>query len=53
MVGSTCSAGENEDMTRVTYSGEVDALISWNGGEAGIGGGNEGLGCSRVKRGLG
>ena len=49
MAGSTYGAGEGGDMTRITYSGEVDAVISWNGGKAGIGGENEGLGCSRAK----
>ena len=52
MVGSTYSAGEGGDTTRITYSGGVDAVISWNGGEAGIGGENEGLGCSQARGGL-
>ena len=50
MVGSTHSAGEGGDMTQVTYSGEVDAVISWNDGEAGIDR-NEGLGWGRAKGG--
>ena len=53
MVGSAYSAGEGRNMTRVTYSGEVGALIGWNGGAAGIGGKSEGLDCNRAKGGLG
>ena len=51
-VGSTYSCGEGGDMTWVTYSGEVGALINWNGDGAGIGGENEGLGWSRAKGGM-
>ena len=45
-VGSKYGAGEDGDMIWVIYSGEVGALIGWNGDAVGIGGENEGLGCS-------
>ena len=53
IVGSIYSTGEGKDMTRVTYLGEVGALINWDGDAAGTGGEGEGLGCSRAEVGLG
>ena len=43
-LGAFCLIGR--DMNRVTYSGEAGVLISRNDDEAGMGGENEGLGCS-------